>query len=254
MLARTPYFGRTVASYDFGPDEFVQDELILGERICEPGPRSSRRPDPTLRLYVFLLVALCSGLAVMARPQVWGGLFAKVSDATTAALALAKSNDAPAPAPIVPAPQASDPSAPAASAPIVPLTTASIAPEAPVVEAPPAAPLPVAVADAADPLQKRAAAAGLSPDLSRVLLAQLTEADYRNARIAVDKAVAGTSDTDVFVWPRQRKPSLAMFEVHFVPGAAPHCRRYVVTITKSGWLTTAAPMEKCGAIDTARKD
>jgi len=57
----------------------------------------------------------------------------------------------------------------------------------------------------------------------------------------------------VFVWPRQRKPELALFEVRFVPGAAPHCRRYVVTVTKDGWSTTAPPMEKCDAALAARK-
>jgi hypothetical protein len=37
-----------------------------------------------------------------------------------------------------------------------------------------------------------------------------------------------------------------------VQGAAPACRRYVVTITKDGWLTTALPMEKCGATQAGR--
>jgi hypothetical protein len=37
-----------------------------------------------------------------------------------------------------------------------------------------------------------------------------------------------------------------LFQVRFVAGAAPGCRRYVVTVTKDGWLTTALPMEKCG--------
>ena len=41
-------------------------------------------------------------------------------------------------------------------------------------------------------------------------------------------------------------PELALFQVRFVPGAAPSCRRYVVSITKDGWLTTAPPMERCG--------
>ena len=37
-----------------------------------------------------------------------------------------------------------------------------------------------------------------------------------------------------------------IFEVRFVPGAAEDCRRYVVTVTKDRWSTTAPPMEKCG--------
>ena len=92
----------------------------------------------------------------------------------------------------------------------------------------------------------RALAVGLHPGLSRVLLARLSPDDYRNAGIAIQKAVAETPDSGVLVWPRQRKPELALFHVRFVPGAAPDCRRYVVTVTKDGWLTTALPMEKCG--------
>jgi hypothetical protein len=111
----------------------------------------------------------------------------------------------------------------------------------------PAAPQPqTPMADPADPYQVRAEAVGLHPDLSRVLLARLSPTDYRNAGIAIQTAVAETPDSAVFVWPRQRKPELALFQVRFVPGAAPGCRRYVVTVTKDGWLTTALPMEKCG--------
>jgi hypothetical protein len=111
----------------------------------------------------------------------------------------------------------------------------------------PAAPQPQApMADPADPYQVRAEAVGLHPDLSRVLLARLSPTDYRNAGIAIQTAMAETPDSAVFVWPRQRKPELALFQVRFVPGAAPGCRRYVVTVTKDGWLTTALPMEKCG--------
>ena len=91
----------------------------------------------------------------------------------------------------------------------------------------------------------RAAGVGLHPDLSRVLLTRLSDADYRNAGIAIQKALAEASDDEVFVWPRQRKPELALFKVRFVPGAASSCRRYVVSVTKDGWLTTALPMEKC---------
>jgi hypothetical protein len=56
----------------------------------------------------------------------------------------------------------------------------------------------------------------------------------------------------VYVWPRQRKPEHALFRVRFVQGAAPGCRRYVVTITKDGWLTTALPMEKCEVTQAGR--
>jgi hypothetical protein len=87
------------------------------------------------------------------------------------------------------------------------------------------------------------------------LLDRLSPTDYRNAGIAIKTALAETPDSAVFVFPRQRKPELALFRVHFVPGAAPGCRRYVVAITKDGWLTTALPMEKCGPqTKRARRD
>jgi hypothetical protein len=112
--------------------------------------------------------------------------------------------------------------------------------------------LPPPTVDPADPYQARAMAVGLHPDLSRVLLARLSATDYQNAGIAIKTALAETPDAGVFVWPRQRKPELALFQVRFVRGAAATCRRYVVTVTKDGWLTTAPPMEKCGMQTVAR--
>ena len=107
---------------------------------------------------------------------------------------------------------------------------------------------PVAAAPPApsNPMRARAEAAGLHPDLSGAVLAKLSKADFRNAEVAIKTALAETADDQTYSWPRQRKPDLALFEVHFVPGAAPACRRYVVTIAKDGWLTTALPMERCG--------
>lgn len=109
-----------------------------------------------------------------------------------------------------------------------------------------AARLPTPAVDPDNPYQRRAAAVGLHPGLSRVLLERMSPVDYRNAGIAIQKALEGSDDA-VVVWPRQRKPELALFRVRFVPGAASGCRRYVVTITKSGWTTTALPMENCGS-------
>ncbi len=97
-----------------------------------------------------------------------------------------------------------------------------------------------------DPMRTRAEAAGLHPDLSAAVLAKLSKADFKNAEAAIKTALAETPDGQTYSWPRSRKPELALFEVHFVPGAAPTCRRYVVTIAKDGWLTTALPMERCG--------
>src|SRR5690606_17354907 len=111
---------------------------------------------------------------------------------------------------------------------------------------PEAARLPPPRVDPDDPYQKRALDVGLHPGLSRVLLERMSPADYRNAGIAIKKALDQSNDA-VVVWPSRRKPELALFRVRFVPGAAPDCRRYVVTITKDGWTTTALPMENCGS-------
>lgn len=97
-----------------------------------------------------------------------------------------------------------------------------------------------------DPYQARAEAAGLNPDISHALLMRFSAADFRNARVAIERAVAKTPDNGVFVWPRQRKPGEALFTIHFVEGAGPDCRRYVVSVTMNNWTTTAPPMEKCG--------
>ncbi|MFV0297826.1 MAG: hypothetical protein ACK5JT_17085 [Hyphomicrobiaceae bacterium] len=97
-----------------------------------------------------------------------------------------------------------------------------------------------------DRLGRRAEAVGLHPDLSHVVLARLSDRDFRNARRAIDKALAETPDGEVLDWPKRRIAGLAQFRVTFVDGAGRNCRRYVVAIAKSGWATTALPMERCG--------
>jgi hypothetical protein len=77
--------------------------------------------------------------------------------------------------------------------------------------------------------------------------------DYKNAGTAIRKALAEAGDSDKFVWPRETGKKLAVFQVHFVTGATAPCRRYIVTIVKNGWTTTAPPMEKCG-IKTAANE
>lgn len=117
-------------------------------------------------------------------------------------------------------------------------------------------PPPAAARILTDPYQKKAEAVGLNPGVSRALLKKLSKADYRNAGIAIKTALAETADSDVYTYPRDKKPGLASFEVKFVAGAEDKCRRYVVTITKDRWSTTAPPMEKCGLAapqGTARK-
>lgn len=126
-----------------------------------------------------------------------------------------------------------------------PLTTGALPPAARRSDEAPDGPLRPAIADPSDPYQVRAAAVGLHPELSRALLSRLSPADYRNAGIAIKNALKAP-ETAVYVWPRQRKREEALFKVRFVPGAAAGCRRYVVSVTKDGWLTTAPPMEKCG--------
>jgi hypothetical protein len=94
----------------------------------------------------------------------------------------------------------------------------------------------------------RAAAVGLHPQLPRDLLQRLSPADYRNAGIAVQTAVAEAPEGQVFVYPRDRRPDLATYQVRMLPAVHPECRRYVVTVTKDGWSTTAPPMENCEAM------
>lgn len=95
------------------------------------------------------------------------------------------------------------------------------------------------------PAQRRAEAAGLHTGLSRVLLERLTAADYRNATEAIRRALAAPRDDGPYVWPPRTEGSSAQFTVRFVAGAAQGCRRYVVTILKDRWETTALPVERC---------
>jgi len=243
-------------------DGLAPQELYSGERVCPPPERFGG--IGFLRGAMLTLLALGGGWALISyqatwRPWLAAGLAAVAPlidpQGTTQGPAPLEAAAAAAPAPLPPAitvappppvagdpvpPQTQPPPAEAQSA----VTTAAI--ETTPAEAP-AQPLPPPVFEPSDPYQKRAAAVGLHPQLSRVLLARLSPTDYRNAGVAIETAVAKTPDTATFVWPRQRTPELALFEVHFVPGAAPHCRRYVVTVTKDRWSTTAPPMEKCGA-------
>lgn len=107
--------------------------------------------------------------------------------------------------------------------------------------------LPPPTVDPADRDAARALAVGLHPDLSRVLLKKLTATDYANARKAITSALAGTPDDSTYIWPRGADRKHAQFEVRFVAGAPKDCRRYVVTIIKDRWSTTARAMEKCAS-------
>lgn len=98
----------------------------------------------------------------------------------------------------------------------------------------------------ADPLARRAEAAGLHPDLSRTLLQKLSETDFKTAATAINKALSEMGDTEALVWPPRVSNGATRFRISFVQGAPQDCRRYVVEIAKDGWQTTALPVEKCG--------
>jgi len=245
------------SAYDnFGAeDPYAPGELFPGERIGTPLPHRGRK---LLVHGLVILIVFGGGWALMQNPAL---LDWSVAQVTAAYRALERQMaDRAEPATIAAAsarlsasaakPPTMDPLRPLAPLPVAeaaaPVTTASLPSAASKSDEPRVTPLPPPSVDPLDALQKRADAVGLHPNLSRVLLAQLSPEDYRNAETAIRTAIAETPDTGVFAWPRQRKPELAHFQVRFVAGAAPGCRRYVVTITKDRWSTTALPMERCG--------
>lgn len=233
-------------------DDYVTGELLAGERIGEPLPRTGRRR--LLRRSAAVALAAGGGWAYWTdQVSVPPWLTAAVSGAISAAMKPAppvmdqKASQVPAPSvpdivkPLPTVEVAATPGTDPAAAPTAPAAAdaaekAAAAPEA----------LPPPKADKADPSAKRAEAVGLHPDLSRVLLEKMTADDYKNAGTAIKTALAETPDSGVYSWPKEREGDAALFEVRFVAGAATGCRRYVVEVTKTGWLTTALPVEKCG--------
>lgn len=263
-------------SVDDGFEWSAANELASGERICAPleEPRGSTFWPAALVIAVMLTAAWVFAQFPAATQAIGDSASALIAANTTPTVATAETA---APAPPPPAPVASTEVAAApgadageAVAPVAHTSDtvsepgvaaaaeqateaeagdgASAAPVDPAVidTAAVSEPLPKPVADPADPNQKRALAAGLHPDVSKALLARMTQADYSNARSAVENALLQPGD-DASAWPRDgAKAGAALFEVKFVAGAAPGCRRYVVVITKDRWSTTAPPMEKCG--------
>jgi len=245
---------RAPASY-FDPDEddALEGPFYPGERICPPSV--STRGNSILRVCMVLLV-MAGGWWLLRHPESWQGWLPTKFATASALMDAREPGGVPAMAP---------PDHAGAAEPASQIDTASLQPPSDsAAAAPPARPLttvatapadkgfansslPPPAPDQADPYRARAAAVGLHPDLSRALLSRLSQTDYRNARIAIETALAKTPDTGTYVWPRERRPELALFEVRFVQGAAAGCRRYVVTVTKDRWSTTAAPMERCGA-------
>ena len=233
---------------------YASEDFFPGERI---GPPVRTRARALLRKCLFLSIAAGIGWAAFNNPETVKAILSSAASTVSAMM----EHHTPEPTAAAPKPAALQPLASSeiaaapgeAAAPVAASQMqAAVAPDAAPADAadedaaPAASPLPPPKADPADPYQSRALAVGLHPDLSRVLLTRLTPADYRNAGIAIKTALAETPDNAEYIWPKQRNPELALFQVHFVAGATPDCRRYVVQVTKGGWLTTALPMEKCG--------
>ena len=253
MQARVRSYGRDAIDDDYA------GEFLPGERI---GPPLRTRGQIFLRRALVVLIAAGGGWALYVHRETWPGWLAAQTAVVTAAFERNLSRSAePVARPELPPPPRFAPMPPPRSVetPLPPpapalAATATTTPASREAALPPAAddaepsgPLPPPKADPADPYQQRALAVGLHPELSRVLLARLSPTDYRNAGIAIRTALAETPDNGVFQYPTQRQRDLALFRVHFVRGAPPGCRRYVVRVGKDGWMTTAPPMEKCGA-------
>lgn len=260
---------RTAYDDTYDDQAYELGEFLPGERIGRPPPRAGRK----IMLRGIFLLATAGGVwAFMSGQVAWPAWLLTDLSAMLSALErrpgplaapapraaeplprietepdIKLATEAPSlpPRPALSAMDAAAPSAEQRTAP-APLTTGALPPAARRSDEAPDGPLRPAIADPSDPYQVRAAAVGLHPELSRALLSRLSPTDYRNAGIAIKNALEAP-ETAVYVWPRQRKREEALFKVHFVPGAAAGCRRYVVSVTKDGWLTTAPPMEKCGA-------
>jgi len=228
---------------DLYPTEF---ELDAGERIGGPAKRAN-----DVLAWCMSLAIIAGGAWVMTHDdgallQRLPELAARVSSSISNLMpATGVQSDIATSRPLVLPPQQ-------AAQPPLPLPEATAVAEPPAIKSEPVEP-PASTETSAseagsspDAYRARAEAVGLNPDISRSLLMRFSARDFENARIAIERAVAKTPDGGVFVWPRQRKPKDALFEVKFVEGAGPNCRRYVVTVTMDNWTTTAPPMEKCG--------
>jgi hypothetical protein len=255
--------GHTVA------ESCVPVEFFAGESVCQSAPIRRRRP--MLRNLVVIGLLIAGGYGWMNAPQDLkdDAISASMSAMGTirdAALermrASPPSHTLAEPQPVAPPPPLTETREIATSAAdtvgepvaVPPPETAPAAAEeseAPVEEAAvpeeDPEPLPPPKVDSADPYQKRAVEAGLNPGLSRTLLSRLSDTDYKNATIAIKRALAETPENRIFSWPKEGAGGkLALFEVSFVRSAGPDCRRYVVVVTKNRWSTTALPMERCG--------
>ncbi len=256
-------------AHDDAADGYGSLELYSAERVGAPLPSRAKR---LLRRSVFAVGMIGAGYATLHAPESWRVWASdKIASLTAGFEASAKMPSGPpdaAKASVLEQKAATPPpltqsdvaEAPAVAAPVVvampepvpeaAAEAASGASDSNDAQAAPS-PLPPPLVNPADPLATRAVSAGLHPGLSRALLTKLTPDDFHNAQVAIQTALVETPDAQVFAFPKPRKAGQALFEVHFVPGAPADCRRYVVTVAKDRWLTTALPMEKCTARSNA---
>lgn len=273
-ISGTSYSGGTYQDHIEVAD-FATGGLDASERI---GRRIERPRSRTLRRAALLFGLGGIGAASYADPSFWQRAWTIAAPSVAAIVEMTRSQLAPAAAtsavtdpqkraaetppdrvaaiPAEKSPVPSDPP-PGPAMPAAPSPPTALPPIAP-----PAKPAPKAAlaetarptgdaytapkAVTADPLTRRAEAAGLHPDLSRALLQRLTDGDFKSAATAIHKALAEVGDTETFVWPRKAATGATRFRISFVQGAPQDCRRYVVEIAKDGWQTTALPVEKCG--------
>lgn len=256
---------------DFEPSREPRfDVLMAGERFGVP----SRKARGNTFAPAALVIALALGgvWGALRYPGLWQTAFTAVSSLMERKAAQPPTIAAPQPAPlaeavtpplapgemrdIVQAPGADTGTAvpPAETATdALPNTASGPRDAAPASDAATPEPLTPPKADPRDPNQKRALAAGLHPDVSPALLARLSNVDYRNAATAITTALSAAAPDEVYTWPKDAGLKRAQFDVRFVQGAGPECRRYVVTVTLERWSTTAPAMEKCGAELPRRK-
>jgi hypothetical protein len=251
MYARTSHSADDFPSFLISNDDLAPepDGFFAGEPVC---PQSPRRAE-TVSFATLLVLLATTVLAAFAADGDMRNDWRNRVERTVASLAQSSPEIAPIATKVAqPAPSEPPPSAIAMTEPLpeIAVPTAATERDATDEDANSANAKPAQAyappAPSTDPLSRKAEAVGLHPDLSRAVLARLSATDYRNAAYAINKAVTSVADDDEFVWPRTKKAGVAVFNVHFVEGAAHDCRRYVVTVTKDRWSSTALPMQRCG--------
>jgi hypothetical protein len=243
------------APYDLEFTGTPYGELSTGEQVCPPSRNVCPRNSWGSAFLVLMILGV-GGAGIAKLPDTWrASIIERAADVIQ--LAFAPSEQHPPPAQVaaaMPEPLPQHDVLPAAGAEAGTLVSEQpsdvksedsvSAQEDPAGNAVPE-PLDPPVADPAEPLQKRALAAGLHPDLSRAVLARFSETDWSNAAHAVRTALVSSRDAQV-TWPKAATRDRAQFEVRFVRAASAACRRYVVSVILDRWSATASAMELCG--------